>query len=342
MNETLLLTHDAFLLHDTGYGHPERSDRLRAIWELLDKEPVAGTRVESAEPASLEAVARVHSAAHIEAMNALRGRRASIGAETIVSPGSIDAAWLAAGAGIEAVDAVCRGDATSCFALVRPVGHHAEASRAMGFCLFNNVAVAAAHARAVHHVSRVLIVDWDVHHGNGTQHMFESDAGVLFFSTHQFPFFPGTGAVEEAGTGEGRGFTINVPLPAGRRDDDYNAIFEELLAPVAESFRPELVLVSAGFDAHRDDPLGGMALSDRGFATLCATARRIAETHAGGKLVLVLEGGYDLAGLARGVHACVRVLTGDDPAAGADGPGKRGGAALKRALEVQREFWALP
>jgi acetoin utilization deacetylase AcuC-like enzyme len=217
---------------------------------------------------------------------------------------------VAVGSAMVGVDAVMRGEAGSAFALVRPPGHHAERARAMGFCFFNTVAVAAAHARERHGCGRVLIVDWDVHHGNGTQHIFERDPGVLFVSTHQYPFYPGTGGPGEIGEGEGRGFTVNVPLPAGCGDGDYAAVFEGLIEPIAAEFGPELVLVSAGFDAARGDPLGEMLVSPEGFAFMCGVCRRIAERFAGGKVVLVLEGGYEPAALAGNVRACVEVLAG--------------------------------
>lgn len=258
-----------------------------------------------------------------------------------MAPGSTDASYLAAGAAIEAVTAVMQGAADNAFALVRPPGHHAEVDRAMGFCVFANVAIAAEHARQTLGAQRVLVVDWDVHHGNGTQHVFEARDDVLVFSAHQWPHYPGTGGQHEQGRGAGTGYTINAPLPAGLGDGDYASIFREVLRPVAESFRPDLVLVSAGFDAHRDDPLGGMAVTADGFAGLCGVVREIAGLSAGGKLVLVLEGGYDLAGLADSVHACVEVLAGATPpvAAAASAAGE---AALRQTLATQRRHWRLP
>jgi acetoin utilization deacetylase AcuC-like enzyme len=201
----------------------------------------------------------------------------------------------------------------------------------MGFCLINNVAVAAAHARAACGRERVLIVDWDVHHGNGTQHCFESDPSVLYFSTHRFPFYPGTGDVGETGRGAGAGFTVNVPLPAGCNDADLEAVFRRLLVPIAGAFAPDLVLVSAGFDAHARDPLGDMSLTDAGFARLCAIVAALADRHAGGRLVLVLEGGYDLAALAAGVAACVDVMGGAVPPPAAAPAAPR--AAAERVIE---------
>ena len=257
-----------------------------------------------------DSIKRIHTAAHIDRIESLRGRSASLDVDTAVSPGSVEAVYLGAGAAIDTVTAVVTGGARRAFALVRPPGHHAEVNRAMGFCLFNNIAIAAAHARAELGCDRVLIVDWDVHHGNGTQQAFYGDPNVLFFSAHQHPLYPGTGASSEIGTGDGTGYTVNVPLPPGLGDADYAAIFRQILVPIADSFVPDLVLVSAGFDAHRNDPLGGMAMTEAGFAFLCAMVRDIADCHANGRLSLILEGGYDAAALASSVRACIEVLAG--------------------------------
>jgi acetoin utilization deacetylase AcuC-like enzyme len=328
---TRLYFDDRMLAHDPGRGHPERPDRLRAIRAALEGAP--GEWVVPA-PAAREDLLRVHDAAHVDRIEALRGRVAGLDPDTATSPGSVEAALLAAGAAVQAVDAGGRA-----FALVRPPGHHAEPDRAMGFCLFNNVAVAAAHALATGR-ERVLVVDWDVHHGNGTQDAFYDRDDVLFFSTHRFPFYPGTGGAREHGRGPGEGYTVDVPLPPGLGDGDYARVFSEVLLPIADDFRPDLVLVSAGFDAHRDDPLGGMALTEEGFATLCGVVADIADRHAGGRLVLVLEGGYDLRGLARGVRACADVLGGAAPPP-PGGPTARGDAVVGAVQALQRRYWHL-
>ncbi|MEM6991725.1 MAG: histone deacetylase [Myxococcota bacterium] len=308
---TLLLVDEAMIDHDPGAGHPERPDRLRAVVEHFRRRPIEGTRTEAPTEASLEAVARVHPAEHIQRIEDARGQTRSLDPDTHISPGSVAAARLAAGAGIAAVDAVMSEGTDNAFAFVRPPGHHALPDRAMGFCLYNNIAIAAEHARQAHDLQRVLIVDWDVHHGNGTEAIFYGRDDVLFFSTHQFPFYPGTGAVGDTGHEGGVGTTINVPFGAGATDGDLRRAFQELLEPVAESFKPELVLVSAGFDAHRLDPLGQLEATADGFGDLCASVKGIAEQHAGGRLVLMLEGGYDLEGLATSTHACARVLAGE-------------------------------
>ena len=304
----LLLSDDAMGEHRPGAGHVERPERLRTLLSYLRQRALSITMPPEV---AREDLARVHTSAYLDQLAALEGRSAVLDPDTATSPGSLRAARLAAGAAVAAVDAVLDRRAETAFAAVRPPGHHAEADRAMGFCLYNNVAVAAAHAAARDDVDRVLIVDWDVHHGNGTQHVFEDRDDVLFFSTHRWPFYPGTGAVAERGTGAGAGFTLNVPLPGGVGDGVYAAVFDEILRPAAERFRPDLVLVSAGFDAHRRDPLGGMSVSAEGFAVLCERVMSLGPT------VLVLEGGYDLEGLVESTDACVRVLSGEAPPASA-------------------------
>jgi acetoin utilization deacetylase AcuC-like enzyme len=340
---TLLISEDAMLAHDQGRGHPESPARLQAISDRLRERPVAGTRWQAPRPATREQIAGVHAPAYIDFVDSVRGQTVHIDEDVAMAPGSTDAAYLAAGAAIDAVTAVCQGAASNAFALVRPPGHHAEVDRAMGFCVFANVAVAAEHARRHLGVQRVLIIDWDVHHGNGTQHLFEARDDVLVFNTHQWPHYPGTGGLHEQGSGAGLGYTINAPLPGGMGDADYAAVFSELLRPVAAAFEPDLVLVSAGFDAHRDDPLGGMEVTADGFAGLCGVAREVAAATAGGKLVLVLEGGYDLAGLADSVHACTEVLAGRTAPAvqGAAGASAAGQAALRQMRAAHGRRWKL-
>ena len=257
--------------------------------------------------------------------------------DTYTSPGSALAARLAAGGVVDLAAGVAAGRLSNGFAIVRPPGHHAEADRAMGFCLFNNVAVAARALQAAGAARNVLIVDWDLHHGNGTQHAFREDPTVLYFSTHQFPFYPGTGGIDEIGGGEGRGFTVNVPLPGGMGDAEYVAAFDGILRPIAESFDPEIVLVSAGFDAAAGDPLGSMRVSPEGYAAL---TRRLLE-FAGGRVVLALEGGYNLDAIARSASACVKTLLGAEETEPDFGePGRLATAVLDAVKSVQKEFWA--
>ncbi len=327
----LLLSDPAMLDHDPGPGHPERAQRLAGVVRRLREAKRLEACWEVPVPAPRAAVERVHAAGYVDRLESLRGRTALLDADTRVTPGSVPAARLAAGAALDAVEAAMAGRARRAFAVVRPPGHHAERARAMGFCLFNNVAVAAAHAVAALGCRRVLVVDWDVHHGNGTQHLFEERRDVLFFDTHQFPLYPGTGEADEVGTGAGEGFTVNVPMQAGCGDAEYEAVFRRLLVPIADAFGPDLILVSAGFDSHRDDPLGGMTMTDRGFAELCGIVRDLADRHAGGRLVLVLEGGYDLEALAGSALACALVLGGEDPPPPADA-----GSAADRLIDAVR------
>jgi acetoin utilization deacetylase AcuC-like enzyme len=253
-----------------------------------------------------------------------------------VSPGSWDAASNAAGASVAAVEAVWRGEARNAFVWARPPGHHAEQARAMGFCLLNNAAIAAAAARKLG-AARVLVLDWDVHHGNGTQHIFERRRDVLYMSSHQYPFYPGTGAPDEVGQGDGRGFTVNCALPAGQTDADMGAVFEDVFLPIARAYAPEVVIVSAGFDPHERDPLGEMRVTERGFAAMCAALRRLAESTAQGRLVLLLEGGYDLKALAGSSRACLEVLAGRDETFPSGAARARGAIAATR--EALRPYW---
>ena len=339
---SLLLLHDPlFADHHPAAGHPERAERLEAVCEALARNNGAGSTFQASSDASTEAIARVHSERHVAVLESLRGARGLIDADTQVSRGSIPAAYRAAGAAVEASRAVVDGRADRAFALVRPPGHHATPSRAMGFCLFNNVAIAAVDAVARSPGNKVLVVDWDVHHGNGTQDALWKRNDILYFSTHQAPCYPGTGAAREVGGPGAEGRTVNVPMPAGCGDGDYQLVFEEILVPVAREFQPDLILVSAGFDAHRADPLAGMNMSSEGFAHLCATVDALAEELCHGRLALVLEGGYDLKALAESVSLSADVLRcGGRPESGAS-EGTGGRFALQSALEQQRAYWSI-
>jgi acetoin utilization deacetylase AcuC-like enzyme len=303
----LTLWDEGMLDHDPGSGHPEQSARLRAVRAAL--EPMDGVRWERPKPACREAVLAVHDLAYLSQLEHCRGKSVRLDPDTVTSPGSVDAAFLAAGAAIGAVDAVMTGRHRRSFALVRPPGHHAERDRAMGFCLLNNVAIAAAHALRTYPLERVLVVDWDVHHGNGTQHIFHERSDVLFFSTHRGGgFYPGTGAAEDRGVGAGLGFTVNAPLSRGDGDAELLQAMRDLLVPAAERFRPQLILVSAGYDASISDPLGGLRVTEAGFAEATRVVVALADRFAEGRVALVLEGGYDLHGLGRCVASTVRAL----------------------------------
>ena len=332
---TALLTHQACFAHEPPPGHPEQPGRLHAVLDSLN-----GLHLQQIEapPAGAESLARAHDPALVARILAFRGPGLGrIDADTFMSSGSAQAALHAAGAVIAAVDRVMAGEARNAFCAVRPPGHHSERARAMGFCLFNNVAVAAAEAHA-RGLQRVLCVDWDVHHGNGTQDAFYSSDKVLFVSTHQWPLYPGTGAFDEVGVGPGAGFTVNAPLPAGSGNDDYAAVFAEALLPIADAYKPELVLVSAGFDAHRDDPLASMQLDEDGFAMLCGAVKAVADKHCEGRMVLTLEGGYDVDALARSVRGCVQVLAGES-APPLKGQPSRAAAAVRQVVAAQRAHW---
>lgn len=303
-----IYTDEFMLRHDTGAGHPERSGRLESLLTSLAREPIAGVQVLSPGKATWEQIQRVHDSAYVDQVRALEGQVTQLDTDTCLSEDSVQAACLAAGAGIDAVEAVMNGDCQRAFALVRPPGHHAERDHAMGYCVFNNIAIATEHALASSSLERVLIVDWDVHHGNGTAHIFDQRADVLVFNTHQWPLYPGTGLAAETGSAAGSGLTINVPLPAGSGDADYEIAFRERLLPAAAKFQPQLVMISAGFDAHALDPLGSMQVTDEGFAKLARMVCDIADEHAQGRVVAMLEGGYDLDGLTGGVRATIEAL----------------------------------
>ena len=312
MATVAFLSHEAYLVHEAGPGHPERPERLRAIHAGLDQEGLLERTLalapREADESQLLLIHRPEYVERVERQCRL-GKRYIDSLDTGICPESFRVALLAAGAGPTAVDAIVDGRADRAFAAVRPPGHHAEADRAMGFCLFNNVAITARHAQSVHGLERVLVCDFDVHHGNGTQTAFFDDGTVFYMSVHQHPFYPGSGRADENGRGAGTGTTLNVPLPAGDGDEEFAAAVR-LLAERMEAFAPDLVLVSAGFDAHMGDPLGGMRVTTDGYRRMTETLCAIADRHAAGRLVSLLEGGYDLDNLARAVAAHVAALIG--------------------------------
>ena len=300
---------EIFTQHRAPSGHPERPARATAARDALDAAGIAseGTHV-AVRPATDEELTRVHGAAYLsELERVVPGKSGWLDPDTYYSPGTWAAARAAAGSTCELATRVLAGELSRGIAIVRPPGHHAMRDQAMGFCLLNNVAAAAAAARAAG-AARVAIVDWDVHHGNGTQDIFWDDPSVLYLSVHQYPYYPGTGAPTEIGGPGARGATVNVGLPAGSKDADYAAVFDHVFAPALARFKPDLLLISAGFDAFEHDPLAGMRVTTAGFAAMAQRLRRVAEDHAGGRVVAVLEGGYDLEGIAGGVRATLNAL----------------------------------
>lgn len=295
----LLVRHDSFFAHDTGV-HPERIERLHVIGEALERADSLDLRPVAAREATRDDILRCHDAAYYEAVSAIRGRRGGLDPDTLFGPDTLPAVLHAAGAGLSALDVMREGGDKSAFLPVRPPGHHAMPHRAMGFCFFNNIAITARYAQARHGYERVAIVDWDVHHGNGTQHIFYRDSSVYYYSLHLYPHFPGTGDQDETGAAAGSGTTLNRPLPHGFPAEYYVDTFRQDVAEIFESFSPDLLLVSAGFDSHRDDPLGGLMLTEESYRALGAVLRE----KAGEKpIISFLEGGYNLSRLGPSVVA---------------------------------------
>ena len=303
---TLVFTHPACLKHDAGPHHPESPARLAAVLKALDAEEFKDIERREAPEATVEQLGRVHPPAYVEAVLAAMPQTGYVAfdSDTVCSPGSREATLRAAGAVVAAVDAVMAGDVKNAFCAVRPPGHHAEPTQPMGFCLFNNVAIGAAAARARHGCGRVAVVDFDVHHGNGTQAAFERDADLFFASTHQYPLYPGTGGREERGVGN----VFNMPLAPGSGSDEFRDAMAGTILPALDAFKPNFILISAGFDAHRADPLANLNLEDEDYAWVTAEIAGIAERRCGGRLVSTLEGGYDLKALASASSAHLRSL----------------------------------
>ena len=304
---TLLISHPSSLRHVTPPGHPERADRMRAVEQALEDERFALLQRVEAPEGTLAQVELCHPAAYAQAISEASPQEGlvQIDADTIMSPGTLAAVLHGVGGAVHAVDEVMSGHVSNTFSAMRPPGHHAESDKAMGFCFFNNAAIAARHAQKAHGAERVAIVDWDVHHGNGTQEIFWDDASVLYASTHEMPLYPGTGAPSERGE---HGTIVNAPLRAGDGTDVFRDAFESAILPRLNDFRPDLVIISAGFDAHWRDPLANINLKEADFAWATQKLMAIADRHAGGRLVSILEGGYDLEGLSKSTAAHVMAL----------------------------------
>lgn len=323
-------------------GHPECPARIDAVARAIAAPSIsAALKPLPLRSAEREEILLIHTARHYEEIEATaREERVFLDSDTVTSKASAEVARLAVGSVLGAVDAVMDGQVANAFAFVRPPGHHAKPDKAMGFCLYNNVAVAAAYAARRHGLKRILIVDYDLHHGNGTQKAFYTSPEVLYISTHQWPHYPGTGTLEETGKDAGEGYTLNLPLPAGTGDYEYTELFRRIIGPVGSEYRPELVLVSAGFDAYVHDPLGSMALTHEGYSAIAGEILAIAQAHCAGKAVFVLEGGYHLQGLERSIVSVLEVLTGVSNGRGQFQPGRAVEPLLDAVREVHGRFWS--
>ena len=344
MSVVSIIKDDRYLAHDPGEGHPESPSRLRVIHNLIDKEfgdlPLIPPRL-----ATENELALVHEPFYIQTVASTAGKHFSrLDPDTGLSARSYEIARLAAGGLLQATDALVDPRSAyhsqeSIFAFVRPPGHHAEPERGMGFCLFNNIAIAAAYAKEKFGLKKILIVDWDLHHGNGTQRAFYGDPGVLFFSSHQYPYYPGTGGFDEVGSGDGEGFTVNAPFPTGFGDAEYIHVYSRILKPIALEYGPQLILVSAGFDPFVHDPLGGMAVTGDGFGALAGIVQDIAEETCPGRILITLEGGYHPEGLRTGVKAVLLTLLGKQPPPAVLTPSPAAEKVTERIAKVHRKFW---
>ena len=341
---TSIVRHDIYKEHLADYPHVESPQRLRVIYDMLDSADMAGKFVTiSPRPATHDELAWIHSESHIQRVAATQNKPfASLDPDTKTTRLSYEAAILAAGGLFSLIDKIFDGTTRNGFALVRPPGHHAERDRAMGFCLFNNVALGARYAMNAYSVRRILIVDWDLHHGNATQNSFFKDPAALYFSTHQFPYYPGSGNLREVGRGEGKGFTVNVPLWPGHGDGEFFQIFKQILCPIAKDFKPDLILLSAGFDTYVDDPLGGMKVTPKGYAALTRIIMDLAKACCSERLAITLEGGYHLEGLRESVKAVLKELAQESMLTRSDLESLEQAPPppiVKEVVRAQEQFW---
>ena len=347
MLKTGIVRDNRYLNHVTGDYHPESHHRLEVIYKMLEDEDIKGKFVEIIPRfATRKELEDVHLKDYVSKVAATEGKpMVMLDGDTQTSPKSWEAAQLAAGGFLELIDSLMKKDIDNGFALVRPPGHHAEHDRGMGFCLFNNVAIGAKYAMAKYNLERILIIDWDLHQGNSTQHVFYDDPKVLYFSTHQFPYYPGTGSFEETGRGEGEGYTINVPLPPGQGDNEYEKIYLEILKPVTLEFMPQLILVSSGFDIYFKDPLGGMKVTPDGFAKMTKIIMELANRVCEGKALFILEGGYDLEGLKDSVKKALFELSGLSDLFNGESvldehiDSSRADSIIEKVKTAHRDFW---
>lgn len=340
MASSAVVVDPGYLKHEPGEFHPERPERIRVLLDLAEKLDKQRFQLLSPEAANRMALESCHGADYVKLVEATsRTNRYVLDGDTITCRDSFGVGLLAVGGFLRLIDSIAAGEARNGFALVRPPGHHALRDRAMGFCLFNTMAIGAHYLKKNYDAKRIMVMDWDVHHGNGTQDSFYEDPSVLFISTHQFPYYPGTGAVTEVGLNAGEGYTLNIPLPAGCGDAEYMRVFNDLVLPAAKEFEPEWILVSAGFDPHRRDPLGGMEVTEAGFAGMTRLLLQLANQYTGGRIALLLEGGYDLAALRNSVAAVLEVMqqntwSSDNAKTGGD----RIEPLIRRVLQVREKY----
>jgi len=349
MAKTGIVKDDRYMDHAADGYHPESHQRLEVLYQMLQEPGMKGNYVEiPPRLATQEELELIHMPNYISLVASTAGRSMTmLDPDTYACAKSYETARLAAGGTLAAVDKVVSGEVDNAFAFVRPPGHHAETNRAMGFCLFNNAAIAASYALATHKLKKALIIDWDLHHGNGTQHSFYERSEVLYFSTHQYPYYPGTGFFTETGSGAGKGFTVNVPLKAGPGDAEYFLIFEEILEPIALEFKPDIIFVSAGFDIYYQDPLGGMQVTPQGFGNLAKVILEFAQQTCKGRVIFVLEGGYHLEGLRDSAREVLKTMRGEVLARGRDEEVRKHAdhrlidPVIKKVKEAQKPYWKI-
>ncbi len=341
MARTAVVIDPDFLKHQPGHAHPERPERLKILLDLTRGLHGSDLQILPPRPAKKEEVSSCHSSEYIDLVRSTSEiNRYALDGDTVTCADSYGIALLAVGGFLRLLDSVSAFDFRNGFALVRPPGHHATRDRAMGFCLFNTVAIGAQYLKRLYGARRILIMDWDVHHGNGTQDNFYQDPSVLYISTHQYPYYPGTGAIEEVGNGKGEGYTVNIPLPAGCGDEEYLCVFKEIVIPIADKYQPEWVLVSAGFDSHQHDPLGGMRVTEKGFGIMASMLLELAQKHAAGKIAFLLEGGYNLEALRNSVSVVLEKMKGEDRSGPAVQIGmQRVDPLIRKILKFQEKYW---